>query len=312
MANVTLLPRLRQIAVDHLLDEYGDEPSLSSSLDFVSKSPETMSYAPSGGSPLRKESFAEIRRLLVSAAEKGGFPEISSTKGRAQFDTDVTILLGEHPLFVPPETLRDDIWAFLATVVAPDIVKWRFGTSSRERYHGGVRNAFQRLWMRAWSLDRGEKADNRWGLIDELTEDAFVQIVERPSIGGDPRIARALGEGWVRMAERTGRGAMEAIMRRAVVAFRLRNQIQVLAALNDAELVQAVDDAFERARVSLNVEAVGNTAAPINNVKNRLKETASGASASEEPSATSNADRRAFSRLRSIIGRKRTSSVGND
>ena len=50
--------------------------------------------------------------------------------------------------------------------------------------------------MRARALDRGEQHPRRWQLLEELTEDALVQITERPSIGADPVLARAIAEAW--------------------------------------------------------------------------------------------------------------------
>ncbi|WP_433990391.1 hypothetical protein SuNHUV7_20320 (plasmid) [Pseudoseohaeicola sp. NH-UV-7] len=303
--SVILLPRLGQIAVDQVLDDYFEDMKLSATLDMLRQTPGAMSYAASGGTPLKKEILIEIRNMLVGAAQANGFPSRGSTKERAQFDTDVAKLLGENPLFAPPEALRDDVWAFLTTVVAPDVVKWRFGTASRERYHGGVRNAFQRLWMRAWSLDRGMGEEDRWGLIRDLTEDAFGSIVERPSIAGDSRLALALAEGWVRMSERAGRGAMEAIMRRAVIAFRLQNQIQVLTALEDAELRAAVDLAFERARQSLTgvvSDNLGEEADQENDPSTLGLDTSAQEDVLPPPEAGVG---QPFSRLRSFLGRGR-------
>ena len=68
---------------------------------------------------------------------------------------------------------------------------------SPKRFTGGVRNAFQRLWMRGSTLDRGEDRPDRWGLVRALSEDAMVQIFERASISSDARLARAVAEAWV-------------------------------------------------------------------------------------------------------------------
>ncbi len=293
------MPRLGQIAVDQVLDDLGDEMDLASSFVMLRQIPGAMSYAASGGSPVDKAALADIRSLIIEAAEANGFPKRVSIRDRARFDGDLAIRLGEHDLVRPPEALRDDVWAFLAAVVAPDVVRWRFGKSARERYHGGVRNTFQRLWMRAWSLDRGPEAEDRWGLIRDLTEDAFVQIVERPSIGGDPRIARAFAEGWVRMSEKAGRGAMEAIMRRAVIAFRLRNQIQVLSALDDDQLGLSVDRAFERARQSLESES-----SSTNRRTEEQTKTSIGV-----PSDSKQKGSGKFSRIRTLFGRSEPSKI---
>ncbi|AOO80306.1 hypothetical protein BHK69_07350 [Bosea vaviloviae] len=81
-------------------------------------------------------------------------------------------------------------------------------------------------------------------MLAELTEDAMVQITERPSIGGDTRVARAFAEGWLRAAGRLGRPAMEGATREAIVRLRLRNQVQLLAEVGDRELSEIVDSFF--------------------------------------------------------------------
>ena len=140
--------------------------------------------------------------------------------------------------------LGDDVWTFVATSLAPDIVHWRFGTA-RERYLGGVRNTFQRLWMRGRVLDRGADHHERWQLLEKLTEDALVQITERPSLGGDPVLARAIAEAWLRASLRYGGGAMEPIMRRAALRVRIRNEIRSLADLPSERLTGVLNEAFD-------------------------------------------------------------------
>jgi hypothetical protein len=153
------------------------------------------------------------------------------------------------------EALRDDVWAFVAVVLAPDVVNWRFGRA-RERYLGGIRNAFQRVWMRASVLDRGTGHQDRWGLLEQLTEDALVQITERPSIGADPVLARALAEAWVRAAARHGRNRMEPVMRLATLRLRIRNEIQALPLVSRDELPAILDEFFDKAASSSAAESI--------------------------------------------------------
>src|SRR5690606_10627574 len=146
---------------------------------------------------------------------------------------------------------RNDVWAFIAAVAAPDIVVWRFSSGGAPRFHGGVRNAFQRLWLRGKALDRGRDHPQRWLLVRTMPEDAVVQIVERPSLGGRARIARAIGEGWLEMSRSTPQGAQEDVMRAATKILRIQNEIQDLQFLSDEQLADAVSHAFTRARASL-------------------------------------------------------------
>src|SRR5690606_2919407 len=173
-----------------------------------------------------------------------GMKEARSSQAR--FDAALGKWLVQKHILKTGEVLRDDVWTFVGVVMAPDIVNWRFGRS-RERYLGGVRNTFQRLWMRARALDRGEKAEDRWGLLDSLTEDALVQSTERPRIGADAVLSRELAEGWVRASERHGRGSMEEVMRLAVLRLRIRNEIRSLSFLPKGELELLIDHFFDEA-----------------------------------------------------------------
>lgn len=209
--------------------------------------PDQVRFAATGGAPIPAASLATLRQDLVAIARKHGFGHQGTRQSHASFDAETAAWLARSDLFTTGEALRDDVWAFVATVMAPDITHWRFG-SSTERYAGGVRNTFQRLWMRGRALDRGAGHPERWGLLEALTEDALVQITERPSIGGDPILSVAVAEAWQRAATRFGKRNIEAKMRRAILRTRVRIEIRSLAMLADAELARLIDEFFSDKR----------------------------------------------------------------
>ena len=67
---------------------------------------------------------------------------------------------------------------------------------------GGTRNTFQRIFRRVLSFDRGKNHPNRFNLIKDLMEDDFSAILERTSIGCNPKIAIALAEEFLLMRKR--------------------------------------------------------------------------------------------------------------
>jgi len=239
-----LFPRLDRFAVDGCL------ASPEAIMDPIKANlapgamPSGTTFAASGGTPVSAEILINFRTAAIEAASEAGFPKPGGTKNRAKFDELMSVFLVQQPLLFSGEALRDDVWAFIATVVLPDLATWRFPDRPAERFHGGIRNVFQRLWMRALVLDRGEQADDRWGLLTALSEDAMVQITERPSIGADPALARAFAEGWWRASEARGRAGMEELTRKAVIRLRLRNQIQMLSMLDEPELAKVIDEFF--------------------------------------------------------------------
>lgn len=239
-----LLPRLDRVSVDRCLAAPDELIAPAEAGLHPDSMPPGVHFAASGGSPATTEQLLQLRTEVVALARSEGFPDQGTVQARSRFDAAVGAALGSSALFDSAEALRDDAWAFITTVLLPDVCSWRFPEQPAERFHGGVRNTLQRLWMRAVALDRGSDHPERWGLLTALSEDALVQITERPSIGADFRVAGAFAEAWVRASERHGRGQMEDLTRAAVIRVRLRNQIQLLSALDDVPLHAFMDLAF--------------------------------------------------------------------
>ena len=243
-----LLPRLSRLGVSSILSTHSPDapPALDAATAFATYA-ERISFAASGGNKAPNQAFS-IGVELRSIATRCGFP---SKLSKAGFDRLAAVYLAQHPVLQGGEALRNDVWAFITTVVAPDLVAWRFPDAGPERYDGGVRNTFQRLWLRAKALDRGPAHPERWALVNAMPEDAVVQIVERPSLGGRPRIALAVGEAWQEMIRTTPLGLQEDLMRTATKILRLQNEIIDLQSLKDEDLVATARAAFAKARAAV-------------------------------------------------------------
>ena len=244
---ILLLPRLAKHGVSSILEAFQAQPVTPQTAHAVLEvTPSALWYAASGGhrSP---ELAAEMGKEIRSISESSGFPDNSSQVARSRFDRSVAICLGSDTHIDTGEALRDDVWAYIATVVLPDVVAWRFPDIAPHRYHGGVRNALQRLWVRGKVLDLGGEPSRRWRLVNALSEDAAVQIFERASIAGNRRLATAVAEQWLQTATDIGRGRMEPVMRSATKLVRLRNEVVDLGSLDDGELEEFVGAAFRQA-----------------------------------------------------------------
>jgi hypothetical protein len=245
--SVRLFPRLTALGTSVVLDSFGTTMvSPERARAIVSDRAAMVSYGSSGGSRA-DDAALQIAEQLRAIAVDCGFPDNQSQVAKSKFDRDATIALATSPHLTSGEALRDDVWAYMATVRLPDIVAWRFPELGHHRFAGGVRNTFQRLWVRGATLDRGEDHTDRWALVRFITEDAAVQIFERPSVGGSPPIARAVAEGWVEFATRVGRKGMEPIMRKAVKLLRLRNEVVDVGGLPADERQALVLSCFEAA-----------------------------------------------------------------
>lgn len=200
-------------------------------------------FAAVGGRRVVTNEIDLIARDIRGLAEKFGYPD---TRGRAMadFDTEVSIYLGSAVEISPGEAYRPETWAFLSLIVLPDVVKWRFQGFNISRCTGGRRDCFHRLWLRAKAFDLGEGRDNRWILLRNLTEDAFVSIIERPSLAGNYTLCKVLGLSWMKTASKVGRGAMEDLNRRAIKRIRSKGTIIYLDALPYEALKSIVEQCY--------------------------------------------------------------------
>jgi hypothetical protein len=209
-----------------------------------------ISYAATGGSRVTEGLMLSIRDKIVGLANNNGFPDDATIVSRSKFDADCTVYLSGVEDLKSGEALRDDVWAFIATALLPDVTSWRFSSRTADRFYGGDRNMFQRLWYRYTVFDRGHSHPARWELIEALTEDAIAQIIERPSIRADRRLALAIAEGWLRYESSLEGSRSERVMRRAVRDIRVRSAVQILSVLSNAELAEQIDWHFRQASLA--------------------------------------------------------------
>lgn len=252
---VDLLPRLEALEAERLVALHPASPLRNLGLAIEGTFPEKVSFGSSGGHPVAIDRLRELQTSVIELAKDCGYPGKSLSAQRAKFDEAGAILLASLSWIQAGEGLRDDVWTFLSTLLLPEVVLWRFGNSS-ERFLGGVRNTLQRLWIRGTLFDRGEGSANRWHLLRSLTEDAMVQITERPAIAGEKRLALATAEAWDRACGRYPKGSMEGIMRKAIIGVRLRNELIMFSHLADERLSAALDREFDRAALALGNQVV--------------------------------------------------------
>lgn len=246
MSELLLLPRLHPLGVRRFRDDL--VTTCTGTIDSRMKALAAyLSFASSGGAKATMAQLTMFRDGIVEIALRSGFPEKGSKATRAAFDTACGAWLIEHGTVSGGEALRDDVWAFVACCVAPDVSLWRFESAHSEHFRGGVRNTFQRLWLRAVALDRGSDSSDRWQLLQRLSEDALVQITERPAIGSDPQIAIAIGESWIATADRIGASKMEQVTRDAIRRIRIANETICFSALPSDILLRRFIAYFDEA-----------------------------------------------------------------
>ncbi|MEL7474628.1 MAG: DUF6339 family protein [Cyanobacteria bacterium J06555_12] len=203
-------------------------------------------YAPTGGTHLPESALTDVRVSLLTVAADFGFPHQRTRQQAAKFDSSCAQTLYDELPISPGEAARNGAWSFLTVLVLPDIARWRYPKAGAERFIGGVRNSFQRLWWRAHVLqDRG--SDDPFHLLNELDEDTMVGIMERPGISSNPRLALELGLAAVALTKRVPKGRLEDARRDALKRVRQRAPIVCFDALSDELLRAQISTIFEDA-----------------------------------------------------------------
>ena len=244
-----LFPKL-PLTVAH---EMAVEAALASIRDLAAASAvdhPAMLYSPVGGVRAHEADVAQVRDELRVAARANRYPLDATETDRVAFDAQAARLLTAHMDISANEAADPRLWAFLACVVVPDIVRWRFpgngamGTSE-ERFIGkarGLRNTFGRLWWRSRLLRMPDGADDP---LERLGEDELVQITERTSIAGSPRLATQLADSFLEAVDRYPRVSRSVLMRDAMKRIRRLAAFTEFDALDDDSLRDLVDDVLE-------------------------------------------------------------------
>jgi hypothetical protein len=145
----------------------------------------------------------------------------------------------------PHEAAEEAVWSHLTVCWLMDVAVWRWGGMRDDRrFRGDInRNTFRRLWWRAEVF--GPDID-----LTQLGEDELVNIMERPTISSNRRLARSLARAFLdRVRDGDDAGRMM-LMRDAGKRLVRLTPIIDFHSLDDAELEDVI-------RTVLDASAVG-------------------------------------------------------
>lgn len=241
-----LYPRLEPSAARQLCAERATLPLPDLELLGTVAHPDA-APAPTGGHPVEDSRLLDLQGRIRAVAAEAGYPEL--LKGAQAFDRPCGQELFTTMGIVTADAADEGVWSYMSLVLVPEIGPWRFPDRAEERILGKPRNVFRRLWWRAWAL--GENLDAAPGGCTPLGEDEFVQIMERPSLGGNPRTARAIRDALWRAEAGTMAVARSELMRQVTRRVRAARSHLALDVLSDTQLRELLDQLITLAHLDL-------------------------------------------------------------
>lgn len=244
-----VLPRLDRAAASALLEQHRHQP-LPDVARCMPARDISLTYAAVGGRRIEEATLRELRERLLELATKHGFPD--GTRAVSEFEGSAARLVREMLEMTPHEASLEEVWSYVTCCWLLDIAFWRFGSSaSDDRFIGHInRNTFRRMWWRAEVLG----ADLHLG---RLGEDELVNIMERPTLFADRRVARSIAREFLLRVDRDQTGDRMRLMREATKRLLRLTPFVSFAALDQAAVDLIIADAFDVAAGGL----AGETAA---------------------------------------------------
>jgi hypothetical protein len=225
-----------------MLDEQQKLP-IQQLVPLVSTSHRQQEWHPTIPARVAEQELDQLRSDVVGIATDNGYPILQPRGRHVPFDQMLAVYLYEQMGIVPAEAAAGGIWSFLALVLLPDIAAWRFPDRHRARFIGADlmigtsnRHVFGRLWARVHIL--GAEASSGLG------EDNVGNLFERPTFGGDPRLARAIGETQIRTIAASRVIKSQELMRDAMKRLRRLAVLVSFGALDDEELKGLLEEVF--------------------------------------------------------------------
>jgi hypothetical protein len=197
----------------------------------------------------------KLREEILEVAHEFGFPVVKKAE-YTKFDMNVGRILLETARLMPGEGGHPGIWSHMALVLLPDVAFWRWPDPDgqrEERFVGGtrqLRNCFEVCWFRARLLDDPSQSDagDRLHLMDPLTQDAMVAIVERPTLARCRPAARSLARGFQEVKKDPGSLSVEKAFRQLLKRMTLVGAVINFDVLEESEIDELVLQQVVRVR----------------------------------------------------------------
>jgi hypothetical protein len=210
-------------------------------------------FYPLASSRVTESDLDSVRSLIKGIATDYGYPVRQQPARRREFDQALSERLHVEIPMMKADAADNDVWSFVSLKLCPDVALWRYPSRSEpgadvadgdiDRLLGGVRHVFGRLWWRAEILGGPVSA--------ALLEDEAVGLLERPTIGGYPLLARAVAVRQLALVEELRGEKRQDVFRDAMKRLRrVMGQVSVYV-LQSADLDELIDAIFAEAVVAV-------------------------------------------------------------
>lgn len=244
-----LVPHLAREAATELIERYvaAATPAIAEAMPDLSA---VVTFSPVGGTRVEESDLMSLRRSIVALAREHGMP--NSQLRMSEFEGKCARVLHRELVMTPHEASHEEVWSYLTCCWLLDIAVWRFGAEADERrYIGNVnRNTFRRMWWRAEIL--GPEID-----LTRLGEDELVNIMERPTIASDRRIARGVAVEFLRRVDSGEVPERMQLMREAMKRLLRLTPFVAFTALDAIGVKEIIAETFDASVAALNGRSIG-------------------------------------------------------
>jgi hypothetical protein len=206
------------------------------------------------GVRVEQRQLAEVRGAVHEVLDQLGFPDPHRGQNARinAFDHEIGRRLHQKMQIVPADAASPDVWAFMTLVLLPDAAMWRYPYGDLDRLLGGPRNTLRRLWWRGFVL--GDGPDDPPA---RLGEDQLVQVMERPTVGGNPRVARAFCTAYLREQDRRPELPRMIWMRDAAKRLIRLTAFVAVDALDDEQLIALMNEVVANSAARMSTGSPG-------------------------------------------------------
>ncbi len=243
------LPKLPREEAAKLLAEYKRGKTWFSKDKFNSYYASPEAFPTSSGKQLTKDELLDFRKACLEAQSKASQKAKRAKRFRSLFDLYVGWEIFElgRKLNLDANFGDPAVWDFLTLALLPDVVASRFDPKEAgvDRFTGGNRrHVLQRLWRRWKVLDVAVVQE------DKLTEDDYVQILERSTLAQNPTLAGLFASKLMSLNLPPGQARRD-LTRNFAKRVEALSGVVVLSSIDKNTLEAAVNYAFQQALSNL-------------------------------------------------------------